>query len=174
MQKYPNSWRWTCIVMVCILTIAIGLFACVTYMTRPRRQLPRIPVLSISPLHPRGARSSSAAQRVFPDGNCSLPPEQAAVQPLCADGVGSLGLPKALRDHFVPTTSDQMDRTAAMGEGSTSSIGHVPGCVDSSDVLLLVDSNAHLQAVDEGNSSETRTSAVQTSQSSSSGSLVER
>ena len=155
--------------MMCVLTIAMGLFASVTIMTRPRRQLPRVPVFSINPLHPRSTRLSSVARPIFSD---RTPPTERLQ--ICTDGFGSLGLPKSLKDQLVPATGDLLNRTAAVGEGSTSSIGHVPGCVESSDVLLLVDSQAHLQAVDEGGSSETHTSAVQTSQSSSSGSLMER
>lgn len=157
--------------MICILTIAMGLFASVTIMTRPRHTLPPVRVSDVA-FNALGARSTSETRPMFTDEN--LPPVETLQ--LQKEGIGSLGLPKKLKDYFVSTASDNMDRTAAVGEGvsGTSSIGHVPGCVDSSAVLLLVDSHEHLQAVDEAGSSESRASAFQTSHDSSSGSLLER
>jgi hypothetical protein len=159
--------------MVCILTVAISLFGSVAVMTRPQQTRPRAHVSGA--FNPHSAGSSSETRPIFTEGDRSLPPVHTL--DLGAD-IGPLGLPKRLKEYFIPTARDDMlhtvTRTAAIGEGSTSSIGHVPGCADSEDVLLLVDSQKHLQAVDEARSSQTCSSAMRTSQGSSTESLLER
>jgi hypothetical protein len=170
MQTYPNSWRWTCIVMVCMLPIATILFAMVTRMTRPRqRQHARAHVPSHNTVT---TRSSSAARPLVTATSDSPPPVlEQYLQP--AD-IGSLGLPKRLKEFVIPSARGDAHRTAAVAEGSTSRIGHVPGCLDSEDVLLLVDSHEHLQAVDELQSSQTNSSAMPSSHRSSEASMQER
>lgn len=150
--------------MICVLIIAMGIFARVTIMTWPRHTLPSVPDVESS--------SSSVTRPLLTNEN--FPPIE--VQRIQKEGIGSLGLPKRLKDDVLSTASDNINRRAAVGEGvsGTSSIGRVPGCVESNDVLPLVDSHEHLLAVDEAGTLDSFTPVFQTSHGSGSGPLLER
>lgn len=161
-------------VMVCVLMVAMVLFACVSIMTRPHRSPLNHSPEHMHVTHARSAHEFGPTRPLFDDGDENVPPPRASHVHHHAPGMGSLGLPKNLKDYLIPPASEvvNMNSQQAVAGGlhggtqyvspkesgfASSSIGHAPGCVDSDDVLLLMDADDHLKAVDEASSSKTHT-----------------